>query len=70
MAGICDYPGAHPADRVLAVSRALDFLALAAEMLEVCQEKVAIGRDDYAGLATLLRACVTTLDEVAKQQNQ
>ena len=70
MAGIYDYPDAHPADSVLAVSRALGFLALAAEMLEECKDQVAPGPGDYEGLATLLRACVTTLDQVAEQQQK
>lgn len=70
MAGIYDYPGAHPVDRVLAVSRALGFLALAAELLDVCKEQAIVSRGDYEGLATLLRTCVITLDEVAERQQQ
>lgn len=70
MAGIYDYPGAHPADRVQAVARSLSFLALAAEMIEVCGDQVVPGNGDYDGLATLLRACMITLEEVEKQQNQ
>ena len=70
MAGIYDYPGAHPVDRVLAVAHSLGFLAFATEMMEKCQETVVPGREDYEGLAILLRTCAMTLDEVAKQQEQ
>lgn len=65
MAGIYDWPDTHPADRVLAVSKALGFLALASELLDENLNRTAITPGDCEGLAILLRECVRTLDEVA-----
>lgn len=71
MAGIYDYPGALPADRISAIAKVLAFLATGTEALE---DVTAQGRgselpaDDYAGLAILLRACAETLADVEKRQ--
>lgn len=69
MAGLYDHPTCSPADRVLAVSKALCFLGSATEAIEDVETRgggCPLGPDDYQGLTILLRACAETLEDVEK----
>lgn len=71
MAGIYDYPGALPADRISALAKVLAFLATGTEALEDIAARGRGGElcaNDYAGLGILLRACAETLEDIEKRQ--